>query len=215
MIPCDFVDFESTMELAYNLGRTPLISDTSLDEKVCTYFRYQPDVLVYDAQAMVASWAISLQKFKELTFLTAQDGEAFLRNAKFELIENLRRSLVQAMKFGKLLAIRLGTSAPDFMNIFSDEALGVENSLRGSAYFPLIVFERGGFLMREPTSSISVSSPSQKASPGPRAESKRSNHYTETGQELSGRLRSGQLTWAERLFREEDMRPHKNVSFCR
>jgi hypothetical protein len=179
------------MELAYNLGRTPLISDTSSDEKVCTYFRYQPDVLVYDAQAMVASWAISLQKSKELTFITAEDCDAFLRTAKFELIENLRRSLVQAMKFGKLMAIRLGTSAPDFMSIFSDEALSIENSLRGSAYFPLIVFERGGVLMREPTSTVSIPSPSQKASP-----SKQGIHYTETGMELSGRLRSGQLTWA-------------------
>ena len=36
MIPCDYVDFEENIELVFGLRRTPLIVDTSPDEKVCT-----------------------------------------------------------------------------------------------------------------------------------------------------------------------------------
>jgi hypothetical protein len=62
MIPCDFVDFEETVDMVFELGRTPIIVDTSPDEKVCTYFSYQPDVLIFDAQAMVAAWSLRYQQ---------------------------------------------------------------------------------------------------------------------------------------------------------
>ena len=150
MIPCDYVDFEENIELVFGLRRTPLIVDTSTDEKVCTFFGYQPDVLVFDAQAMVASWSIQYQRSQEYAITAAsQDGkvssminpEIDLFQVKLDLLETLRRSLVQAMKFGKMLVIRLGTSAPNFMKIFSDEALDIDNTKRGSAYFPLQVWD--------------------------------------------------------------------------
>lgn len=142
MIPCDFVDFEETVEMAFGLGRTPFIIDTSPDEKVCTYYGYQPDVMVFDAQAMVAAWSTRYQAAQkpvvaanQETALPVQDVD--VSQVKLELLDSLRRSLVQAMKFGKLLVIRLGTSAPNFVGMFSDEAMDIDNTRRGTAYFPL------------------------------------------------------------------------------
>lgn len=52
------------------------------------------------------------------------------------VLDTARKAVVTAMKFGKLLVIRLGTSAPDFLHVFSDQALGIDTSKAGSAYFP-------------------------------------------------------------------------------
>jgi hypothetical protein len=195
MISCDFVDFEETVDMVFELGRTPIIVDTSPDEKVCTYFSYQPDVLIFDTQAMVAAWSLRYQQAQIVDISTgaASAPTHDTRRVLLELLEPLRRSLVQAMKFGKMLAIRLGNSVPDFMHKFSDEALDIDNTQRGSGYFPLLAFERGGYFLREP---LPVTNQSSR---------KNTN--------ISGGHRD--LTWAERLFREEDMKPHKNVAFCR
>ena len=180
---------------------------------------------------MVASWSIQYQRSREYAITTASQDvkvsstikpEIDLFQVKLDLLETLRRSLVQAMKFGKMLVIRLGTSAPNFMKIFSDEALDIDNTKRGSAYFPLQVFERGGMFLHEPpithSRAPSTSLKNQNNHSNNKNDSNDNGNYSGNNAINNFVKASGgtkELTWAERLFREEDMRPHKNVSFCR
>ena len=81
-IKCDILDFEESVEAVFKADKTPIISDTSSDNKVCTFFSYQPDVVLFDAEKM-------------------------LRNSLTQpiqvLMEDARKHLVNSMKFGKTL----------------------------------------------------------------------------------------------------------------
>ena len=172
MITCDYMDFEETIERTIKMGKTPLLVDSSPDQKVCTYFGYQLNVQVFNAQEIVAEWfQIYLSYITSTNVLIQQDEESKQLNPtgtydlyeeKLKLLNKLRRSLVQAMKFGQLLVINLGTSAPDFMNLFSDEALEIDNTERSSAYFPLETLYQGGILLHEPINNLSLSKKNQK-----------------------------------------------------
>ena len=90
------------------------------------------------------------------------------------------------MKYGKVLAINLGTAAVDFRNQFNDEIVGIkyvsnsnnnnsnndDDDVHPQSFFPPEVFIESGRKLHEEG-------------------------------------------WAERLFREEDMKPHKNFAICR
>jgi hypothetical protein len=153
---CDFLDIEDTVEAAFAAGLTPLILDQSSDEKLCTFYSYQPDAVILECKSLILELA---------------------RSPLISCLEIARKRLVNAMKFGKLLVLRMGKSAPDFRNTFNDERLqsvvtrSDGNGILGSveAYFPREVFLSGGRLLFE-------------------------------------------NNWADRLFREEDMKPHKNFA---
>jgi len=153
----DLMDLESSVEASFLSGLTPLIIDTSLDDKVCTFYSYQMDAVILEAKMLILE--SSRQPAQPL----------------YNSMEKARKCLVNAMKFGKLLVIRLGTSSPDFRDKFNDENLGrVNDDFTSSnlSFFPKEVFYSGG-------------------------------------KELHSEA------WVNRLFREEDMKPHKNFAICR
>jgi len=136
-------------------------------------------------------------------------------------LENARRALVTAMKFGKLLVIRLGTTAPDFVGLFNDRHLPEEGreerdtSGAGTAFFPLEVFYNGGSLFHD---LVDCSNPSGTMPTvpvmSPEVTSRLSTCIATDGG--GGAVKEDRrCTWAERLFREEDMRPHRNFALCR
>lgn len=47
------------------------------------------------------------------------------RKPLHQSLEIGRKYLVNSMKFGKTLVIRMSTSVPDFVNIFNDDVLGM------------------------------------------------------------------------------------------
>ena len=99
------------MERAHRLGKTVLLIDTS-DDHICdTYFSYQAS-LVLEAKRMVLDVATS-------------------RKTLSEVLDECRKHLVNAMRFGQTLYIRLADSACDFSGQFSS-----------AEDFPLDVFDR-------------------------------------------------------------------------
>lgn len=197
----ELVSFEYTLETAFRTGRTPLIVDESGDDRVCTFFSYQPDVIILEAKAMV----VNSLKLKQ----SARRKDIAVP------LENARRALVTAMKFGKLLVIRLGTTAPDFVGLFNDRHLPKEGeedrdtSGAGTAFFPLEVFFNGGSLFHD---IVDCSNPSGTMPTTPVMPPTSSTIVTGGGGVAK---EDRQCTWAERLFREEDMRPHRNFALCR
>lgn len=156
---CNFLDIEETLIAAFATGLTPLIIDTSPDEKLCTYYNYQPDVILLECKNMILEYS---------------------RLPLVKCLESARQRLVNAMKFGKLLALRMGSSAPDFKNTFHDGCLHpnelptvlLPGQPQPQAYFPREVLINAG----KPLKSDG---------------------------------------WADKIFREEDMKPHKNFALCR
>lgn len=198
----ELVSFEYTLETAFRTGRTPLIVDESGDDRVCTFFSYQPDVIILEAKAMVVN-SLKLKQSARRKDITVP-------------LENARRALVTAMKFGKLLVIRLGTTAPDFVGLFNDRHLPKEGeedrdtSGAGTAFFPLEVFFNGGSLFHD---IVDCSNPTGTMPTTPVMPPTSSTIVTGGGGGVAKEDR--QCTWAERLFREEDMRPHRNFALCR
>jgi len=94
------VDLEGAFEAAFRSEKTPVILDSSPDDRVCTFFSYQPDVVTFNAKSMVIAGSKALTKN----------------------MEELRKNLVVCMKNGKTLHIRLGSSCPNFRTGFCDEA---------------------------------------------------------------------------------------------
>ena len=129
----NFLDLDDEVNEAFLTGKTPLLYDLSITDRVCSYYSYQMNAILLDAKTLILK-----QRYQEL--------EAIL--------EIGRISLVNAMKYGKLLVIRLGKSAPDFRNILNDDNL--HSILRNESdngdnkeeelkyYFPKEVLLEGG-----------------------------------------------------------------------
>ena len=216
---CELVDFEEALEAAFKTGKTPLLLDSSPDDKVCTFFSYQPDVVILDAKSLVmASKATKSAKKGKGT--TSVDVDAVLG-----VMDAARKTLVNAMKFGKLLVIRLGTSSPDFVHTFSDDAMRIDTSKVSSAYFPLLVFQQAGSLLHDTkidfgeSRKVSTKQPSSSSASATQQEDIIA--IASTNLSAANTIDGAQdktkavASWAERLFREEDMRPHKNFALCR
>mmetsp|Transcript_24839 Transcript_24839/g.42049 ORF Transcript_24839/g.42049 Transcript_24839/m.42049 type:complete len:308 (-) Transcript_24839:38-961(-) len=221
---CNFIDIRFHMEKAFETGKTVLIIDNSEDEKVCTYLSYQTDIGMLEAKAMI-------QKYSSNSLLAA--------------LEYGRRLLVNAMKHGKTLVIRLGSSAPDFKDSFHDDKLHevlmskhrakLEKAREAAAreekdgggqlvastvtepppelecYFPKEVLMAGGRFLRDtakapssPSSSSSFSSQCKEHTPSSVSSSRTTSNSHQQHR-----------TWAEKLFRDEDSFPHKNIAYCR
>eukprot|EP01032_Pedospumella_encystans_P018535 gene18535-21097_t len=215
---CELVDFEEALEAAFKTGKTPLLLDSSPDDKVCTFFSYQPDVVILDAKAMVMA-SKPTKSAKKGKGITTVDVDAILG-----VMDAARKTLVNAMKFGKLLVVRLGTSAPDFVHTFSDDAMRIDTSRVSSAYFPLLVFQQAGSLLHDTKTdfgeSRKVSTKQVSSSGASAAQQEKSNTTGNMNISAADTIDVTQektiavASWAERLFREEDMRPHKNFALC-
>jgi len=165
------LDLEKAVDRAFESGKTPLLLDSSLDDKTSTFYSYQTQVGILEATEMVFD---------------------SVRKNKLAALDVGRRCLVNAMQNGKTLLVRCGTSAPDFMNILNDCALDShDNTRKCSAYFPIELFERGGERLRDPQLNLELDLSAQEA------------------------RRKMPPSWAERLFRDTDMLPHKNFAICK
>jgi hypothetical protein len=137
------------LDIAFQSGLTPLIIDSSSDNRLGTFFSYSSNVIVLDAEAM--------------------EIEKSLRHTPVEvLMEQARVKLVCAMKLGKTLLVNMNNSAADFIATFNDCAVeGLDcrcesaemsqHSPRllfvsdGKAYFPTEALQRGGALLLQPS----------------------------------------------------------------
>mmetsp|Transcript_7692 Transcript_7692/g.11412 ORF Transcript_7692/g.11412 Transcript_7692/m.11412 type:complete len:130 (+) Transcript_7692:31-420(+) len=122
-LQCDFLDLCHFVEVAFNTGKTPLVLDSSIDEKVCTYYSYQTDAIILEARSMIMQSSNSLK----------------------DALEIGRRALSNAMRHGKTLVIRMGTSAPDFRSTLNDSNLATAmGKPLDESYFPEQVFVEAG-----------------------------------------------------------------------
>ena len=86
----------------------------------------------------------------------------------------------------------------------------------GTAFFPLEVFYNGGSLFHDlvDCSNLSGTMPTVPVM-SPEVTSRLSTCIATDGGGGGAVKENRQCTWAERLFREEDMRPHRNFALCR
>jgi hypothetical protein len=157
IIKCDLLDLEDAVELAFDGALTPLLLDISLDDKVCTFYSYQPPVVCLDCRELIMMG----EKNRMVAF------------------EYARKHLVTAMKHGKTLLLRLDTSACAFRRLYCDEAMfgqyyhsrDLKGAAKREAFFPACTL-------------------------------------LNAGRELHDDY------WVYKLFRENDMFPHKNIAVC-
>lgn len=139
-ISVKLTSLEWGMKKAFETGKTPLIIDSYPGDRVSTFYSYQPDAVLLDAKVLV------------------------VEGSKKPLVDSLdyaRKILVNAMKHGKLLVIRLGTTAPDFRTHFNDDYLfqdsrssdkvmkAVAIANKQPAYFPREVLFNSGAALKE------------------------------------------------------------------
>jgi hypothetical protein len=106
-----------------------------------------------------------------------------------ECLEYCRRLLVNAMKHGKLLIIDLGNSAPDFLSIFNDDNL---RTVKKKAREQGVGERQPKTLEHEDIAYFPL------------------DVLFEGGKQIRE-----DTEVIKRLFREEDMAPHKNFAICR
>jgi hypothetical protein len=97
------------MSRAHRLGKTPLLVDHSEEHLIDTYYSYQA-ALVIEAKQLVLDVATK-------------------RRSHEEIMEECRRSLVNAMRYGQTLYIRMSDSACDFSASFNGETTFPTHSL--------------------------------------------------------------------------------------
>lgn len=106
-IHCKLQDLEAALKAAFDSTLTPLILDCSEDDKVCSYFSYQ-HCEILEAKALILEAKRSLP----------------------DAMEKARKALVNAMKHGKTLLIRLSNAAPDFRHNLNDDKLNTVQPLK-------------------------------------------------------------------------------------
>ena len=205
---CDLVDVEAAMDNAWASGKTPIVLDLSPDSKFCTFCSYQPDMIPLEAK----------------TLILAASSRSIIA-----ALEEGRRHLVSAMATGKTLHIQLGNTAPDITGILNDAHAGFCCDGKRSSYFPIELFERGGATLHDPTldqsladgllldmpdKTVTVSEQLQLTESGPSAETD-DLVVCESEDNEQKVARPKRVSWAERLFRDEDMRPNKNFAICK
>lgn len=152
---CKLVDVQDTLERAFATGLTPLIIDTSADEKVATFYSYQLDSILLPAKMFLST--------------QSRKSTSSSQQLQMEPLEVARRTVVNAMKNGKTVIINMNTFAVDLQKVCE-----VDNGEqdRDIYSFPADLLFEGGQRMK--------------------------NEY-----------------WPMKLFRDEDMYPHKNFALCR
>jgi hypothetical protein len=240
VIHCDLMDIDEAIQQAFDSRRTPLVFDTSKDDKLSTYLSYQPDVVLLEARTLIIDSS---------------------KQPLIDVMDYARARLVGAMKHGKTLVIRMGTSAPDFKSTFNDDVLiqrGVipAYSKDDPALRVLEKNRRRNELQKErdamreklladggdnddDNDNDNGNDDDDNGNDGDRdgreeeldyrevqrryyAELEASDEPFDVGQAYFPRevfVEGGQALkgggWPERLFKEEDMKPHKNFAYCR
>ncbi len=130
IIRVQLTQLEYAVEQAFATGLTPLIVDTSSDDRVCTFYSYQSSATLLEAKQIVMK------------------GRG---QSNVELLEPFRKCLVNSMKYGRMLVVRLANSAPSLYCKWNDERLGHNNKAHATAYFPEDVFYEGGKRLHDNT----------------------------------------------------------------
>ena len=116
----NLVHLEHAIQNALLNNKTPLIIDSSPDDKVNTYFMYSSAVLFDGKKAGL---------------------DKSLRNIPVNTImDQARNSLVQALKYGNTFVVALTKSVTDFTTTFNDETSPHPEGM----CFPLEIFKNGG-----------------------------------------------------------------------
>eukprot|EP01031_Cornospumella_fuschlensis_P029677 gene29677-35822_t len=144
VIHCTLFNFESTLDAYYakykdepELLRTPIILDRSEDHKVATFFSYQLDVvLLHLNQFLPAHASVST------------------KNLSMEMkMENCRKLLVNAMKYGKTLVINFDSFVVNLQNLTQkipiDIDLSNENNKACYEFPDEVVFNAGKRLISD------------------------------------------------------------------
>jgi hypothetical protein len=131
VLRCPLIHLEETLQKAFDSGLTPLIVDTSVHDRACTFYSYQPDAILLEAKSVMINERLPMSQKS--------------RSLKNEHpLEPMRRVLVNAMKFGKLMVIRMGRMAPLLYSKWNDEHFEVDNTLNATAFFSREVLVHGG-----------------------------------------------------------------------
>lgn len=112
------------IEKALEQGKTPLIVDSSEDDKVNTYFSYRSAVLL-DGKKMGLDKTLHRKQVRDI-------------------LEEARAKLVSALKYGQPLVIAMTTSVTDFATTFNDATARAEHGLDDKMYFPIEIFDNAG-----------------------------------------------------------------------
>ena len=247
VINCDLMDIDDAIQQAFDTRRTPLVFDTSKDDKLSTYLSYQPDVVLLEARTLIIDSS---------------------KQPLIDVMDYARARLVGAMKHGKTLVIRMGTSAPDFKSTFCDDVLIQRGTIpayskEDPALQVLEKNRRRNELQKERSALqdkllanavIDDDDKNENDNDGTDgggsegegggndddddneaveldyrevqrryyAELESSDEPVDVGHAYFPRevfIEGGRALkgggWPERLFREEDMKPHKNFAYCR
>lgn len=119
VVHCTLFNFESTLDAYYakyaddpSLLRTPIILDRSEDHKVATFFSYQLDVVL-----------LHLNQF------LPPHASASTKNLSMEMkLENCRKLLVNAMKYGKTLIINFDSFVVNLQSILQKIPVDIDVS---------------------------------------------------------------------------------------
>ena len=106
------------IDRCHAISRTPLLIDATADRLVDTFYAYQAAIIV-EAKKMVVDVASK-------------------RKSQEDVMESLRVHLVNCMRFGQTLYIRLADSACDFLHQFTSPT-----------HFPEAVFDRAAIASLE------------------------------------------------------------------
>jgi len=151
-----------------------------------------------------------------------------------ENMEELRRHLVMAMKHGKTLHIRLGTSAPDFKGTFTDEQAerkittapgiygDVDTELKGywerihaKVGLDMEVLQEAAKARNERFDISTYTAYGHVHGMVPELRDQKAYFPGIALRRCGVSLYHGQDYWVPRLYREKDIRPHKNFAFCK
>ena len=211
----DFLDVEDAIAKGWQNQKTPFIIDTSNDEKFVTFLRYQPDVVVLESKMMVME-LISKSRLPIVSTesLPLPGWESNPKLASLlRCLDFARRHLVTAMKYGKVLAINLGTSAVDFKNQLNDESVGIFYKNKNNN-------DDNNFNNNDDNNNNNNDNNYYYNNNNVNNNDDNNEHihpqsffppevFVSSGSQLK---LDG---WADRIFREEDQKPHKNIAICR
>lgn len=120
-------DLMEAIDESVTNNKTPLILDNSEDDKVNTFFNYRSAILI-DGKKMGLD--------KSMRSIPVS-----------EIMEDARKKVVNALKFGQTLVFALTKSVTDFHGTFNDKAAVEKHGLtleEGKTCLPLDIFQQAG-----------------------------------------------------------------------
>ena len=126
---------KSILSLRDSSDKTILFVDTSADEESLKSIRTDPNFVVLDARKVSIELGVE-------------------KHSLVDSLEHCRRHLVNSMRTGRVLVIRLGPNSTDFLATLNDSrylASGghLASSGKSLSFFPLELFQQSGNVLRD------------------------------------------------------------------